>query len=91
MAALAASDIEAIAARHPSVFRRPLRQRLAMPLLALGLVLYFVYAVWFFAIPQVLGGARWERAGAYLSDWVSYEVRPDIRTKEVHGACRAPS
>lgn len=72
-------DLEAVAARHPDLVQRSLRQRLALPAGVGVLVLYLAFCWWFFAIGKVLGSADWNIAGAYLADWVSYEERPDIR------------
>src|SRR5690606_9017266 len=44
-----------------------------------GFVLYALYCWWFFAIGHVLGTANWNIAGTYLADWVSYEVRPEVK------------
>ena len=66
-----AVDMEAIAARHPHLIRRPLGQRLALPI-AIGLVVvYLIFSWWFFAIGKVLGAADWDIAGAYLADTFS--------------------
>jgi phosphonate transport system permease protein len=74
-----AVDMEAIAARHPGLVQRPLRQRLALPIGVVAIALYLAFCWWFFAVGKVLGSANWDIAGAYLADWVSYEERPDIK------------
>ncbi|MDQ0318088.1 phosphonate transport system permease protein [Pararhizobium capsulatum DSM 1112] len=73
------AEMEAIAARHPALVEGSNRNRKRTALLCLGLALYMIYGWWFFAIGHVLGNANWNIAGSYLADWVSYEVRPDIR------------
>lgn len=73
------ASLDAVRARHPKVFRRLWRERLAAPLVVLAALAYLVFCWWFFQAGEVLGTARWERAGAYLADWVSYEARPEIR------------
>lgn len=73
------SEMEAIAARHPQLFERSLWSRFRLPIIVAGALLYGVYCWWFFAIGAVLHNANWSLAGTYLADWVSYEVRPDIR------------
>lgn len=73
-----AIDMEAIAARHPELIRRPLRERTALPVVLVAVTLYLVFCWWFFSIGKVLGTANWGIAGSYLADWVSYEERPDI-------------
>ena len=79
---LTAGDVDAIMARRPEVFRRPFHKRFAAPLAAAAVVLYCVYAFWFFSIGQVFSSGNWNIAGTYLADWVSYEVRPDIEYRD---------
>ncbi len=66
---------------YEAVFARTWRDRMTGPLVVLGIVAYCVFCVVFFRAGEVLGEARWERAGAYLADWVSYEVRPEVRNE----------
>ena len=81
MTTLTADQIDDIERRHPDAFRQPFLQRFAYPIAVVVLVLYTVYAWWFFSIGAVLSNGNWNIAGAYLADWVSYEVRPDIEYK----------
>lgn len=74
-----AAQMEAVAARHPHLVEGSSRKRIRSALFFAGLALYMVYSWWFFSIGQVLANANWGIAGTYLADWVSYEVRPDIR------------
>lgn len=71
-------ELEVIAARHPSILQRSVWQRFKIGFIAGGILLYFVFAWWFFSIGKVVSNANWSIAGSYLADWVSYEVRPDI-------------
>jgi phosphonate transport system permease protein len=68
-----------VRARHPAVFERSQARRLIPWLVASGTLLYFAYAWWFLAVGTVLSEGRWDRAPAYLADWVSYDVRPTLR------------
>jgi phosphonate transport system permease protein len=68
-----------IAARHPGVFRDAGRRSIGAWTIAAGIAAYLVFAWWFFSIGTVFANARWEIAGAYLADWVSYESRPNVR------------
>ncbi|TIX76910.1 MAG: phosphonate ABC transporter, permease protein PhnE, partial [Mesorhizobium sp.] len=77
-----ADAIDDIAARHPDAFRRSLWKRYAVPIGILLCILYTFYCSWFFSIATVLEKANWNLAGAYLADWVSYEIRPDIEFKD---------
>lgn len=72
------SELEAIAARHPGILQRSVWQRFKVGFIAGGIILYLVFAWWFFSIGKVVSNANWSIAGSYLADWVSYEVRPDI-------------
>ena len=73
-----ASAIEEIAARHPAAFRSSFWKRYSAPIGILACILYTLYCWWFFSVGAVLQQANWRLAGAYLADWVSYEIRPDI-------------
>jgi len=79
MTTLDASEMELIAARHPNLLHRTFWQRFRLLIISGLAVLYIVYCFWFFSIAHVLGNANWNLAGAYLADWVSYEVRPDFK------------
>ncbi|MFZ2101537.1 MAG: phosphonate ABC transporter, permease protein PhnE [Oricola sp.] len=78
MTTLTAEQIDDIERRHPDAFRQHFLKRFAYPLSIAGLAAYTVYVYWFFSIGTVIAGGNWGIAGAYLADWVSYEVRPDI-------------
>ena len=73
-----ASAIKEIAARHPAAFRSSFWKRYSAPIGILACILYTLYCWWFFSVGAVLQHANWRLAGAYLADWVSYEIRPDI-------------
>ncbi len=72
------AEKSALIARHTAVFERPLIERIRAGLIFAGVSLYLVFAWWLFGIGQVLSDGRWDIASAYLADWVSYEVRPDV-------------
>jgi phosphonate transport system permease protein len=78
MLALSATEMDAIALRHPNVVRpRPLTVW-RMPVMAAAVLVYFVFSWWFFGIGQVLATTNWQIAGSYLLQWVTYEYRPNI-------------
>ena len=81
MTTLTADQIDDIERRHPAAFRQPFLKRFAYPIAIVVLALYTVYAWWFFSIGAVISNGNWNIAGAYLADWVSYEVRPDVEYK----------
>ncbi|WP_029619036.1 phosphonate ABC transporter, permease protein PhnE [Pseudorhizobium marinum] len=78
MTTLNVAEMDALAARHPALLHRSPWQRFRIPIIAVTVVLYFIFAWWFFAVGKVLGTANWGLAGNYLADWISYEIRPDI-------------
>ncbi|MCF6369912.1 phosphonate ABC transporter, permease protein PhnE [Rhizobium halophilum] len=78
MTILNAAEMDALAARHLDLLHRSTWQRFRIPIIATAVLLYFMFAWWFFAVGKVVGGANWSLAGNYLADWVSYEIRPDI-------------
>lgn len=78
------AEARALAERHPEVFKGALRKGLTSWLIAVGVIAYLAFAWWFFSIGQVISGGNWNIAGAYMADWVSYEVRPDIEFRDNH-------
>jgi phosphonate ABC transporter, permease protein PhnE len=79
MTILNAAEMDALANRHPDLLSRSAWQRFRVPIIATAIVLYFIFAWWFFAVGKVVGAANWGLAGNYLADWISYEIRPDIQ------------
>jgi phosphonate transport system permease protein len=65
--------------RFPAVFHQPVLKRFMPLALLIGVVIYLAYAVWFFALPSVIGGAKWDRAGFLLAQWVSYDAVAEFR------------
>ena len=65
--------------RYPDVFHQPLGKRFMPALVVAGVVLYVLYAVWFFNLPSAIASAHWERFGIYLSQWISYDIQPQFR------------
>ncbi len=82
MVLLSASEVDEIASRHPDAFAGSSRRRLVSWGLAAGTVAYLVFAWWFFSVGTVMANGRWDIAGVYLADWVSYEVRPRIEFED---------
>ncbi|MCJ8517862.1 phosphonate transport system permease protein [Pseudorhizobium tarimense] len=78
MILLNAAEMDALALSHPDLLHRSIWQRFRVPIIAVAVILYFIFAWWFFAVGKVVGSANWGLAGNYLADWVSYEIRPDI-------------
>ncbi len=82
MTLLSASEIDAIASRHPDAFNGALKRQLLGWSIAVGTVAYLLFAWWFFSVGTVVANGRWDIAGAYLADWASYEVRPRIEYED---------
>ncbi|MGF1477792.1 MAG: phosphonate ABC transporter, permease protein PhnE [Geminicoccaceae bacterium] len=80
-----AATIDDLERRHPAAFKPSFWRRYGLPITGLLVVAYTIYCWWFFSIGQVLSQGNWSIAGAYLSDWVTYETRPDIEL-EADGA-----
>ncbi len=78
-------------ARFPGVFRQSPIKRFGPLLLVAGVVLYAVYAAWFFNLPNVIAAAHWERMGIYLSQWISYDVTAEFRLDQASIETRYPS
>ncbi|TPJ44036.1 phosphonate ABC transporter, permease protein PhnE [Mesorhizobium sp. B2-5-13] len=79
MANMTAEEILSIETRHPQVFRRPAYKRFGPLLLFVGTLLYLIYALWFFSLPQVLRESHWERLPLFLTQWISYDLQPEFR------------
>lgn len=77
-----AADAASYETRFPDVFNPSFFKRFKAAIFIGSGILYALYAWWFFAIGDVMGRANWTIAGAYMADWVTYEVRPDIAVKE---------
>ncbi|MBX3574746.1 MAG: phosphonate ABC transporter, permease protein PhnE [Mesorhizobium sp.] len=84
MASAVTTEMHEVAERYPAVLKGSLRKRRISWLVAAGIVGYLMFAWWFFSIGTVFANAKWDIAGAYLADWVSYEVRPNIDLREDH-------
>jgi phosphonate transport system permease protein len=79
MEAQVAMTDASIKERYPAVFRQSVLNRFLPLIIIVGTILYLCYAVWFFALPSVIGGARWDRAGNLLAQWISYDVFVEFR------------
>lgn len=79
MSMLSTAEMALIAERHPGLLQRSFWDRYKIAIVATVTIAYFIFCMWFFAVVQVFGKANWDLAGTYLADWVSYEVRPQIR------------
>jgi phosphonate transport system permease protein len=73
-----ALDMRDIERRYPEFLQRRFWDRFRIPVMAVAVLLYFVFCWWFFAIGHVISSSNWNLASYYLADWVSYEVRPDV-------------
>jgi phosphonate transport system permease protein len=79
MTLIGAAQVDDIAARHPAAFRPSIWKRFSAPLAILACILYTLYCWWFFSVGAVLQRADWAIGAAYLKDWISYEIRPDVK------------
>ena len=81
-AALPANELDRLRAEHAQVFQPSYLQRHGLAITGATLVLYSIFCWWFFGIGKALERANWQIAGAYLADWVAYDVRPDVEFEE---------
>jgi phosphonate transport system permease protein len=79
---LSADEAGALRARHPEIFRKSPLQRLLAPLAVAATLGYFVFCFFFFSVPTVFSEGKWERAGTYMADWVSWEAAPRFRFED---------
>lgn len=81
-AAPADALVASMKARHPDVFAAAASRSGRILALVAVLVGYVAFVTWYFAVPAVVYNAHWERANLYLAQFVSYEVRPEIRFRD---------
>lgn len=84
MSVLTQAESDALVDRHPDVFSQSRGSLISKGVVAASVAAYFAFAWWFFSIGTVFSEGRWDIAGSYLADWVSYESRPDIEFGEKH-------
>ena len=64
---------------HPEVFNPGIWTRWGNVILIAGALAYLAYCWSFFDIGTKLSEGKWERAGIYMADWVSWEAQPRYR------------
>lgn len=64
---------------HRALLHVPAGKRIVPWIVTGALLLYAIYAVWFFNLGSLLQGGRWERGASSMADWISYEIRPQIK------------
>lgn len=69
----------ALSEAHRALMRVPGSKRLLPWLIATLIAGYAAYAIWFFNLGSVLQGGQWERGAASMADWISYEIRPQLK------------
>ncbi|MDQ0455863.1 phosphonate ABC transporter, permease protein PhnE [Rhizobium paknamense] len=79
MPSLSSADFDALASRHGALLHRSRWQTWRVPVIALTILAYLLFSWWFFGIGKILATANWGIAGNYLADWVSYQIRPELR------------
>jgi phosphonate transport system permease protein len=73
---------EKLKSKYQEVFDKPLWQRILPYFVNAAVFGYFIFAIFFFNLPGVIAGAKWERAGLYMADWVSWQAQPKFRFKD---------
>ncbi|WP_119308499.1 phosphonate ABC transporter, permease protein PhnE [Cohaesibacter haloalkalitolerans] len=79
MNTIAATDMQDMIARYPAVFKPGFFKRFRGALIFIAIVIYAFVGSSFLHIGKVFSNGNWDIAGAYLADWISYEVRPDVK------------
>jgi phosphonate transport system permease protein len=77
-----AADAGSYEDRFPRVFHQPLWKRFGPAALVIGTILYLIYAFWFFDVGNVIRSGHWERAGLFLSSWVSWDASAEFRVAD---------
>ncbi len=76
------ADRERIETQYADVLQRSFLQRFGL-LIGLGVVtLYLALSAVFFHVVPALQAAQWDRASAYLQDWVSWRAQPRLRFED---------
>ncbi|WP_108461253.1 phosphonate ABC transporter, permease protein PhnE [Devosia naphthalenivorans] len=76
---LTASDRTRLRRSHPSLFNPGIFKRWGGLMLIAGALAYLIYGWAFFDIGRTLSDGKWERAGIYMADWISWEAQPRYR------------
>ncbi|MER9307532.1 phosphonate ABC transporter, permease protein PhnE [Mesorhizobium sp. M0293] len=90
MTTMTADEIQSIEEHFPQVFKRPFQKRFGPLLLLGGTLVYLLYALWFFNLPQVMRESHWERLPLFLTQWISYDVQPIFRLDEPQITAKYP-
>lgn len=64
---------------HRAALHVPASRRLLPWVVTALIVAYTAYAIWFFNLGSVMQGGQWERGAASMADWISYEIRPQLK------------
>lgn len=75
-------DREGIESRHAAVLQRSFLQRFGLALGLAGAAAYLVACFFFFNVGPALKAGQWDRATAYLQDWVSWRAQPRLRFED---------
>ena len=68
--------------KYAEVFHKTPLQRALPYVVSFSILAYMVFAFFFFNIAGVISGAKWDRAGLYMADWVSWQATPKFRFKD---------
>jgi phosphonate transport system permease protein len=77
--ALTTADRVRLRKAHPEPFAPGLFKRWGGLMLLAGVLAYLVYCWNFFDVGQKLADGKWDRAGVYMADWISWEAQPRYR------------
>lgn len=69
-------------AQYADVFHQDPVKKFRPIAIVVALVAYLVSCFFFFNIPQVFSDAKWDRAGLYMADWVSWQAQPKFRFRD---------
>lgn len=76
------TDRERIESQYAGVLQRGFFQRFGLALGFAGAATYLVLCFFFFNVGPALMGGQWDRATAYLQDWVSWRAQPRLRFED---------
>lgn len=76
---ITADDVRTAESRFPQAFERSRAQRATPWVVGVSVIAYIIYAIWFFDLGALFQGGKWERGASYMADWISYEIRPQLK------------
>ena len=76
------ADRERLEQQYSDVLKRSFLQRFGLVIGLVAVTFYLALSFVFFNVGPALHNAQWERASAYLQDWISWRAQPRLRFED---------